>query len=59
LSQVLFIAALLLLIGFICLSIWSIFGSVFARFLQVPRVRRVFNIALALILVLSLVPLIV
>ena len=59
LSQVLFIAVLLLLIGFICLSVWSIFGSVFARFLQEPRTRRVFNIVLALVLVLSLLPLIV
>ncbi len=59
LSQVLVIALLLIMIGFICLSVWSVFGSVFARFLQVPRVRRIFNTALALVLVLSLVPLIV
>ncbi len=59
LSQVLFIAVLFLIIAFICLSVWAIFGYVFARFLQSPRVRHVFNVALALVLVLSLVPLIV
>jgi threonine/homoserine/homoserine lactone efflux protein len=37
---------------------WAAFGSALRRVLQRPRVRRAFNITMALLLVASLVPIV-
>mgnify|MGYP000951569944 CR=1 FL=1 len=44
------------LIAFTTVSTWALFGTLLRRFLEHPLRRRVFNIAMALILVASVVP---
>lgn len=56
-TQIVFICFVFFVIAFISLSIWGIFGTVIARFLQSPKSMRVFNFTLALLLVISLIPL--
>ncbi len=41
----------------ISLSTWAVFGTVIARLLQSPKSIRIFNVTLAAVLVLSLIPL--
>ncbi len=45
------------LISFPCVGIWAAFGNAFRRFLSKPSYFRVFNITMAILLVLSLYPL--
>ncbi len=53
------IAALFALVCFPCVSAWCLFGAAMARFLADPAWRRAFNVAMALLLVASVVPTIV
>jgi threonine/homoserine/homoserine lactone efflux protein len=56
LSQVLQLGGLFLALGLPCVGCWAAFGSSMRRFLQDPRKLRLFNYAMALALVASLVP---
>jgi threonine/homoserine/homoserine lactone efflux protein len=56
LSQVLLLGGLFLALGLPCVGCWAAFGSSMRRFLQDPRKLRLFNYAMALALVASLVP---
>ena len=56
----------LLLITLLCglinlpsIGVWAVFGAALRRFLADPRWRRVFNVTMAALLVLSLWPLLV
>jgi threonine/homoserine/homoserine lactone efflux protein len=50
------IALVLALVGFPCILLWAGAGSVLRQFLREPRLLRVFNLAMALLLVLSIIP---
>jgi len=54
--QVLIICVSFVLITFPCAGIWLVFGAGLQRFLRDPLHRRIFNIAMALLLVASIVP---
>jgi len=56
--QVLYIALNFLVVAFPSVGIWLLFGLVLKRFLQDPRHQRLFNISMALLLVLSMLPVI-
>lgn len=56
--QVLIIALCFMLVAFPCAGIWAVFGSSLQQILQTPSWRRVFNYLMALLLVLSLLPVI-
>jgi len=56
LAQVLLLGGLFLVLGLPCVGSWAAFGSSMRQFLQDPRKLRLFNIAMALALVASLVP---
>jgi threonine/homoserine/homoserine lactone efflux protein len=58
LSQLLLISFTFFIVAAVSTSLWAIFGTVFARFLQSPRSLRIFNAGLALTLVLSLIPMV-
>ncbi len=58
-NKVLQVGLIALLFGLVCLPnclAWGLFGQSIARFLADDRRRRVFNIAMAVLLVLSVVP---
>jgi threonine/homoserine/homoserine lactone efflux protein len=48
---------LFLVIGGPCISTWAAFGAALSNFLKNPRQLRIFNVTMALLLVLSLYPL--
>ncbi|HDR9797910.1 TPA: LysE family translocator [Burkholderia cenocepacia] len=48
-----------ILIGFPCICLWAAFGLGLRRFLSNPRALRVFNVTMAVLLILSLYPLVV
>ena len=49
------IAALFVAINFPCTSIWAVFGSALRRVLAEPRYLRVFNVSMAMLLVMTAV----
>ncbi|MDT8429699.1 MAG: LysE family translocator [Pseudomonadales bacterium] len=54
--QVLIIALCFMLVAFPCAGIWAVFGSSLQQILKTPSWRRMFNYLMALLLVLSLLP---
>ena len=56
-SQILLICSVFVVVAFISFSLWAFFGTIIAQFLQTSRSMRSFNIILAVILVVSLIPL--
>ncbi|WP_284337238.1 LysE family translocator [Comamonas sp. NoAH] len=50
-------AAVMLVVNFPCISVWTLFGSVIGRWLQSPRALHIFNGVMAGLLLLSLYPL--
>jgi len=56
--QVFLIALLFFLFGTPCSMVWVFFGQYLRRFLKRPRHLKVFNIAMSLVLVVSLIPVI-
>ena len=55
-SDVPLIALVLTLVALPCFTLWASAGSLLSRFLHDPRVLRAFNIAMATLLVASIVP---
>ena len=51
-------AVVFILIGFPCISLWAAFGLGLRRFLSNPRALRIFNVTMAVLLILSLYPLV-
>jgi threonine/homoserine/homoserine lactone efflux protein len=51
-------AAVFVVIGLPCITVWAAFGMSLRRFLADPRWLRVFNITMAVLLVLSLYPIV-
>lgn len=56
LVNVVLIAALFALVNCPSVGLWTVAGSLLRRWLEAPRVRRCFNIGMALLLVASLYP---
>ena len=56
LADVFLLALVFLLIGFVCVGAWALFGVVLRGFLQDPRSVRIFNVSMALLLLASLYP---
>ncbi len=54
--QVLAIASVFAAVAFPSVAVWTLFGTVIARWLRTPRALRAFNVAMALLLVASLIP---
>ena len=52
-------AAVLVLVAIPCVSAWALGGSALRRFLMQPNYARAFNIAVALLLVATTVPIVV
>ena len=50
-------AGVMLVVNYPCISVWTLFGSVIGRWLQSPRALQMFNGAMAVLLLLSLYPL--
>ena len=50
-------AGVMLVVNYPCISVWTLFGSVIGRWLQSPRTLQIFNGAMAVLLLLSLYPL--
>ncbi len=50
-------AAVMLLVNYPCISVWTLFGTVIGRWLQSARALQVFNALMAVLLLLSLWPL--
>jgi threonine/homoserine/homoserine lactone efflux protein len=55
--QVALLALLSFLVSIPCVAAWAALGAGASRFLMTPRRLRLFNVAMALLLVASLVPL--
>jgi threonine/homoserine/homoserine lactone efflux protein len=55
-ASVLIIAVMFGLVGFSSAATWAMFGTSLRRILQNPRTLRAFNVAMALLLIASLVP---
>jgi threonine/homoserine/homoserine lactone efflux protein len=55
-GDVALLALVFAVIGIVCVGMWALFGVTMRRFLQDPRSVRVFNVAMALLLVASLYP---
>ncbi|AOJ33951.1 LysE family translocator [Burkholderia metallica] len=51
-------AVVFILIGFPCICLWAAFGLGLRRFLSNPRALRIFNVTMAVLLILSLYPLV-
>ncbi|MBU9557017.1 LysE family translocator [Burkholderia multivorans] len=51
-------AVVFVLIGLPCISLWAAFGLGLRRFLSNPRALRIFNVTMAVLLILSLYPLV-
>ncbi len=56
LAQVLLIALIFFVFGTPCSLVWVLFGHFLKRFLNRPNMLRTFNVAMALLLVASLIP---
>jgi threonine/homoserine/homoserine lactone efflux protein len=56
LAQTTVIAGVLTVACFASVALWAAFGAAIARFLTRPRIRQAFNWSMAVLLVLSLVP---
>jgi threonine/homoserine/homoserine lactone efflux protein len=56
-SNVVIVSILYAVITFPCVGIWAVFGNAFRRFLSKPLYYRIFNVTMAILLVLSLYPL--
>lgn len=56
LADVGLLALVFLVIGFVCVGSWALFGVVLRGFLQDPRSLRIFNVCMALLLLASLYP---
>jgi len=54
--QVISITLAFLLVSFPCVGVWLVFGALLRKVLTQPLMQRIFNIAMALLLVLSIVP---
>ena len=59
LLEVLAITLAFLLMAFPCVGVWLVFGSLLRKVLTQPIMQRLFNISMALILLLSIVPVII
>ncbi|CAM3997167.1 LysE family translocator [Pseudoalteromonas byunsanensis] len=59
LEQNLKISAVFLLVSFPCVGVWLVFGSVLKQYLTQSSYRRWFNYSMALLLVLSVLPVLV
>ncbi len=57
-ANVVFIAVVFAAVNLPCISVWTAFGVGLRRFLDRPRVLRAFNLVMALLLVLSLYPIV-
>ena len=57
-NQVLIIALTFMLVGFPCSGSWLVFGSSLKRFLQKPAYQQAFNVTMALLLIISILPVI-
>ncbi|GAD89713.1 MULTISPECIES: LysE family translocator [Vibrio] len=55
-TQVGLIAGLFLLVAFPCVGMWLVFGSKVRLFLSDPKHQKIFNVCMAILLVLSIVP---
>jgi len=55
-GEVLLMSVVFLLVSFPSTSTWAFFGTVIARFLHNPKRLRIFNLSMAALLLLSLVP---
>jgi threonine/homoserine/homoserine lactone efflux protein len=53
----LIMAAIFIVVGLPCIVLWAAFGQALSRFLADARVRRLFNIGMAFLLIASLYPL--
>ncbi|KVD54054.1 lysine transporter LysE [Burkholderia ubonensis] len=51
-------AVVFILIGFPCICLWAAFGQGLRHFLSNPRALRMFNVTMAVLLILSLYPLV-
>lgn len=57
--EVSIISAAFLLVAFPCVGVWLVFGAVLRKVLTKALFQRLFNISMAIILVLSVVPVLV
>ncbi|WP_323123231.1 LysE family translocator [Burkholderia alba] len=57
-SNAVWMSVVFILVGFPCVSLWAAFGQGLRGFLSNPRWLRAFNVTMAVLLVLSLYPLI-
>lgn len=57
-NQVLIIALTFMVVAFPCAGSWLVFGSSLKRFLQKPAYQQAFNITMALLLIISILPVI-
>lgn len=58
LAEIGLVAAIFLLLSFPCVGVWALFGAALGRVLKTRRALRAFNLAMAALLALSLVPLV-
>jgi threonine/homoserine/homoserine lactone efflux protein len=58
LSQVLLVVLIFGAINFPLVACWGLFGSAMRRFLQDPKILKIFNITMAILLVASLYPIV-
>lgn len=56
LLQVLVIGLAFFLVAFPCVGVWLVCGSALKRFLREARYQRLFNLSMALLLVVSILP---
>lgn len=56
-SSLLVSVALIMVVNYPCISVWTLFGTVIGRWLHAPKARQWFNWGMASLLVLSLWPL--
>ncbi|MGP9820066.1 LysE family translocator [Salinarimonas sp. NSM] len=54
--EITLIAAVFVAVGFLSCTVWAAFGELIARFLSTPTRMRVFNVALGLMLLASILP---
>ena len=54
--QVCLMTGIFFLVAVVCVSTWLVFGIILAKLLQHPKHRQRFNLAMALLLVISIIP---
>ncbi|MDM3870905.1 LysE family translocator [Porticoccus sp. W117] len=54
--QVLLVALVFFLVAFPCVAVWLFFGTALKRFLKKPKQQMIFNVSMAALLVLSIIP---